>query len=221
MTELCPMDHGLEADGQPRQRNRGNGLTICAWHMHRAEKAVAELPALYEFLTGRLVASGGSGLSGMPNGGSKDPGIDLNHRVAQCRTDIRTNLTTWAKVAVEERGMHCPPDTIPAIAAFIVAQVDWFAEQRFARQFVNDVVDDWTTARGLADPNRTRRFEVGPCPEVGCEGVLVAQIRPADSLLPHDVTCTDSPIDEESGELLHTWPADRWITLGRRVVRAG
>lgn len=221
MSELCPMTHGLEADGTPRQRRMADGLTVCVWHRDRAERAVAELPGLYEFLTGRLVASGSSGPSGMPNGGSKDPGIDLNHRVAQCRTDIRTNLTTWARVVVEERGIHCPPDTIPAIAAFLVAQMDWFAGQPFARQFVSDVVDDWATAKALADPNRTRRFEVGPCPEADCAGVLVAQIRPADSLLPHDVTCTESPTDEDTGELLHTWPADRWITLGRRVVRVG
>ena len=54
----------------------------------------------------------------------------------------------------------------------------------------------------------------------GCAGILIAQIRPKDSLLPHDVTCHLSPADEETGELLHSWPADRWMTLGRKVVRA-
>lgn len=219
MSELCPLDHGYDAEGHPRQRQQAVGLTVCLWHRDKAERAVAELPSLYEFLGRRLVASGAGGLTGMPSG-NREPGIDINHRVAQARTDIRNNLSTWARVAVEERSMHCPPDDLPSIAAFIVAQVEWFSSQPFARQFVNDVVDDWHTARGLSDPNPTRRFEVGPCPEAGCAGILIAQIRPKDSLLPHDVTCHLSPADEETGELLHSWPADRWMTLGRKVVRA-
>ena len=211
MSELWPLEHD-------RESRVVAPLTVCTWHRDRAERAVAELPALYEFLGRRLVSSGATGLTGLPHG-SRDPGIDLNYRVAQARTDIRNNLSTWARVAIEERSMHAPPDTVSAIAAFVVAQVEWFASQAFARQFVSDVIDDWQTARSLSDPNRTRRFEVGPCPEPDCEGVLIAQIRPKDSLLPHDVTCHLSPADEETGELLHTWPADKWMTLGRKVVR--
>lgn len=212
MSELCQLEHD-------RETRVIAPLVICTWHRDRAERAVAELPSLYEFLGRRLVSSGSGGLTGMPSG-NREPGIDINHRVAQARTDIRNNLTTWARVAVEERRMHTPPDALPAIAAFIVAQVEWFTSQPFGRQFASDVIDDWHTARTLSDPNHTRRFEVGPCPEDGCHGILIAQIRPKDSLLPHDVTCHLSPADEETGELMHTWPADKWMTLGRKVVRA-
>lgn len=215
MTVLCPLGHRDD-----REHLVVAPLTVCTWHRDRAERAVAEMPGLYEYLATRLTGSGSSGLTGMPAAGSKDPGLSLDHRVAQCRTYIRGNLSTWARVAVEERRMSPPRDTVPAMAAFIVSQVEWFTSQDWSRQFVSDVVDDWQTARALADPNAVRRFEVGPCPEDGCDGVLVARIRPKDSLLPHDVTCDASPEDEETGALLHSWTADRWMTLGRKALRA-
>ena len=114
--------------------------------------------------------------------------------------------------------MTPPADTVPAVAAFLVAQIEWLTAQEFARQFASDMIDDWGTARALADPNRVRRFEVGPCPEDGCDGTLFANLRPRDSLLPDHVTCDASPEDED-GVLLHSWTADRWMTLGRAVTR--
>lgn len=206
---LCPIDHD-------RDKRNADGLNVCLWHRDRAERAVAELPALYDALQRRLVAGGSTGLTGMP-AAKKDPGLDLNHRVVSCRTNIKANLVGWARFAIEERGMHCPPDDVYAISAFVVRQVDWFLAGPGARQFANDVIDDWSTARSLTDPNNTRRFDVGPCPEPECEGILVAYIRPKDSLLPSHVICDSSPEDED-GNLTHLWPADRWMLLGRRVM---
>lgn len=207
MTALCAMDHD-----KPRQAL--DGIHVCGWHRRHTEQAVAEAPAQYAALERRLIASG-SGLTGMPTG-SRDPGIRLDHRVAQHRTDLHNTLATWARVAVEERGMTPPPDTMPAIAAFIVAQLDWFLAHAGTRQFVNDMLDNRDTARRLLDPNKVRSFDVAPCPEPDCDGTLVARIRPLDSLLPHDVTCDVSPLDDD-GAPVHYWPADRWLRLGRRI----
>lgn len=209
---LCPVGHD-------KDKRTADGLNVCLWHRDRAERAVAELPALYDALERRLVASGAGGLTGMP-AAKKDPGIDLNHRVVACRTNIKANLVGWARFAIEERGMHCPPDNVYALSAFIVRQVDWFLAGPGAKQFANDVIDDWGTARSLSEPNPTRRFEVGPCVEPECEGILVAYIRPLDSLLPSHVICDSSPEDEE-GTLTHMWPADKWMLLGRRVMAKG
>lgn len=202
--------------GHDKDKRNADGLNICVWHRDRAERAVAELPALYDSLQRRLATNGSTGLTGMPTA-KKDPGIDLNHRVVACRTNIKANLVGWTRFAIEERGMTCPQDTVYALSAFIVRQVDWFLAGPGARQFASDFIDDWQTARSLADPNQTRRFEVGPCPEPDCEGILVALLRPKDSLLPSHVICDSSPEDDE-GNLTHLWPADKWMLLGRRVL---
>jgi hypothetical protein len=115
--------------------------------------------------------------------------------------------------------MQPPLDHLPTIARFILNQLDWFLSQHgMTKQFVNDTLDDWSLAKALNDPNPVRMIEVGPCPEPDCDGYLTARIRPADSLLPHDVTCNQSPTDDD-GNLTHTWTADRWLTLGRKITR--
>lgn len=209
MSTLCQVEHD-------KPKRAIEPLLVCTWHADRTLKAVTELPDLYHQLEERLTTTGGS-LTGLPSG-SKEPGINLNHRVAQCRTDIRANLTTWARVVIEERHMTYPDDTVPAIARFLARQLDWCLAQPYTKQLVNDLLDDWATAQRLNDPNRVRSFNVGPCPEHGCEGTLVARIRSKDVLLPSDVTCDLSPEDDD-GNLTHIWPADRWMTLGRRIIR--
>jgi len=212
MTNICPLTHR-----EDRDYPNAASLTVCRWHATRTERAITEIPALYTALERRLVSTGSQAMTGLPSG-STDPGLNLNHRVAQARTDMRNNLTAWAKTAIEERHMTPPPDTMPALAAFITAQIDWYLAQPWTRQFVNDTLDDWTIARTLNDPNPVRMIEVGPCPEPDCDGQLTARIRPADSLLPHDVSCDQSPRDDD-GELLHSWTADKWLTLGRKITR--
>jgi hypothetical protein len=191
-------------------------LLVCTWHADRTQQAITELPTLYNALQRRLITAGGA-LTGLPSG-TKEPGISLNHRVVQCRTDIRANLTAWARVVINERHMTYPDDTVPAIARFLTRQLDWCLSQPYAKQLVNDVTDDWATANRLNDPNHVRSFNVGPCPEDGCEGTLVARIRSKDVLLPSDVTCDLSPEDED-GNLTHIWPTSTWMTLGRRIIR--
>lgn len=210
--QLC--DITLDHDTPKRA---ATGLRVCGWHENRARRAVEAAPVQYLTLGTCLQAGGSSGLTGLPTG-TRDPGININHRVAALRTDLRNSITTWARIAIDERHMTTPPDTIEAIAAFIAAQLDWYLSQPFARNFTNDMIDNHDTAQRLIDANHVRMFEVADCPQPDCTGRLWARLRPRDDRLPHDVTCDQSPEDDD-GQLTHYWPADRWLTLGRRLTR--
>jgi hypothetical protein len=208
MTSLCALDQDREATG---------ALLVCSWHAGKVEQAVAEAPSLWNALAIYLIRSGTS-LTGMPSG-STEPGLNLDHRVVQARHDMRTNLTTWARVAYEERNLALlPPDRMESIAVYLVRQVDWFLAQPFAAQFAADMLEDHRVARSLIYPNPARRIDVGPCPEDGCTGNLSATMRPADSLLPSAVACDCSPVDDD-GRQLHHWTADQWMSLGRKIRR--
>lgn len=208
MTTLCALDHDQEATG---------ALLVCSWHAGKVEQAVAEAPSLWNALAIYLIRSGTS-LTGMPSG-TAQPGLNLDHRVVQARHDMRTNLTTWARVAYEERSLALlPPDRMESIAVYLVRQVDWFLAQPFAAQFASDMLEDHRVARSLIYPNPARRIDVGPCPEDGCTGNLSATMRPADSLLPSAVACDCSPVDDD-GRQLHHWTADQWMSLGRKIRR--
>jgi hypothetical protein len=208
--QLCIMDH------DPAKRAL-DGIDVCAWHRQRVGQAIAELPGQYDNLARRLVSTG-TALTGMPTG-TRDPGITIDPRVSQLRTDIHNTLTTWVRIAVEERDTSTPSDTVPALAVYLLHHLDWYLHHPGSRQFVIDMLNNRDDARRLIDPNRVRSFEVGRCPEPDCNGTLIARLRPLDKLLPHDVTCDTSPLDDDDVPI-HYWPADKWLTMGRRIRRA-
>jgi hypothetical protein len=210
VTSLCPLVHDEDAEVE-------YGLAVCRSHARATQSAVVQLPGLHADLTYRLITTGAS-LTGMPHAPSKDPGISLDHRVVQCRSDIRNVLATWARHVVEERQVHPPTDRIYAISLFLAGHVTWLLSQAYGPAFCLDMVGPWETAKMLIQPNASRTFTVGPCPEPECTGTLVARLRPQDSLLPAVVVCDHSPL-EDDGTLSHAWTADKWLTLGRKIRR--
>lgn len=206
MTEtLCPLGHRQDKTRQP-------GLDVCQWHAERVRKALHDLPKLHDLLALQLNPTSTNSANVTA---SKNPGLNLDPRVVTCRSDIRNVLSTWCRVGVEEGPFdQLPPDDVGWICGWLTQRLDWYLAQRFGHQFVLDIVSPWETGRRLLDPNPVRRFPVGPCPS--CTGVLIAELRPADDLLPPFVVCDRSPLDEQ-GEPTHKWTADRWMHLGRII----
>jgi len=204
-TTICRLEHRKPAQQEP-------GLDVCAWHADRTKRALQQLPTLYSDLETILNPSGKATTTVAV---TPDPGIKLDHRVVTCRTDIRASLTTWTRVGIEEGPWDTwPQDHIPGICQWLRTRCDWYLAQPFGHQFVLDVTGPWETGLRLLDPNPVRRFAVGPCPQ--CTGTLIANLRPADDLLPAIVICDNTPIDDE-GQPEHQWTADRWLHMGRLV----
>jgi len=203
---LCPLVHDRDVQATS---------SVCDRHHRDTESAVIQLPNVHAQLTYRLIQSGAA-LNGMPHAPSRDPGLNLDHRVVQCRSDIRNVLSTWSRHVVEERQVHPPTDRLSPMALFLAGHVTWLLSQTYGPAFCLDMTGPWETGRMLIQPNTSRVFQVGPCPE--CTGTLIAILRPHDSLLPHEIVCDSSPTDD-AGKLLHSWTADRWLTLGRQIRR--
>ena len=201
----CPLVHD-----EPAESIVGR---LCRWHARRARTATDQIAETYYALATRLQPTGGDlGSIAAP---SRDPGLSLDHRVVQCRSDMRNATTTWARVVIEEREVTYPADDIGHVCAFLSLHLDWSLRQPWGHQHALDLIGVWETGRSLLDPNPVRRFEVGQCPE--CSGTLIAHLRPQDSLLPAEIVCDASPV--EDGFQLHAWTADKWMTLGRKIRR--
>jgi hypothetical protein len=207
----CPLVHD-----EPAESTVGR---LCRWHARQARRSLDGgadgIAALFHALATRLQPTG-QGLGSIPTH-TMDPGLNLNHRVVACRSDMRNVTTTWARVVIEERQVHAPADTIGHVCAFLSAHLGWSLRQPWGHQHALDLIGVWETGRSLLDPNPVRVFEVGQCPEDDCTGTLIAYLRPQDSLLPAEILCDSSPV--EDGHLTHAWTADKWLTLGRKIRR--
>ena len=99
-----------------------------------------------------------------------------------------------------------------------MSRTDWYAARPWADEMARTITDTWHEARTAAYPNPRSRVRLGQCPEPGCDGTLWATVRRSDDLLPSTVDC---PRRRPTTTERHTWTADEWHALGRRISRAG
>ena len=211
--ELCRSPH---RDDHPRLA--ADGLRLCLWHRDRLERHVAELPALYDACGAALTGRGGASSAG-PVSGTTEPSWAVSDAPSAARTHIRVELTSWVRIGLEEGPWtQAPRNTVPALASWVVSRTDWYAARPWADEIARTITDTWHEARTAAYPNPRSRVRLGPCPEDGCDGTLIATVRRADDLLPSTVDCTAPPADDDER---HTWTADEWHALGRRISRVG
>jgi hypothetical protein len=208
-TALCNAPHD-------RPRRALDGLVVCEWHRRTALDATAQLPALHDHLAEWLPAPSSTG----PTRGTSDPGLKVNHAVIRTRDNIRRHLRAWIQIALDEGPWRQPPTgDLPALAQWICTRIDWYCAQDWSAEFVTQTLELRREGRSHRQANQARMFDIGkPCPEPDCTGTLVATIRPADDLLPSQVRCDLAPIDED-GNPIHVWPADKWLILGRGVLK--
>jgi hypothetical protein len=208
-TALCTAPHD-----QPRRAL--DGLVICEWHRRTALDATAQLPALHDHLAEWLPAATSTG----PTRGTSDPGLKINHAVIRTRDNIARHLRSWTAIGIDEGPWTTSPQhDLPALAAWICLRLDWYCAQDWSAEFVTQTLELRREGRSHRQANQSRMFDIGkPCPEPDCTGTLVATIRPADDLLPSQVRCDLAPIDED-GNPIHIWPADKWLALGRGVLK--
>lgn len=214
---------------QPRLA--ADGLNLCGPHRDWLPQDATKAAELYVELTSVLA---GSGHPGEKTSGTPERGAKLNPRAVEARHTIRAVLSSWCRLIAEERGIHPPKrrvvkllpmdfigpaplvwtvdDTPAAMGAYLARHADWLAAHPAASEVSEELHDLVTLAHPIAYPTGARVFPVGPCLHHGCEGTIKAILRRVDSLLPSSLVCD---VDDT-----HTWPADQWLTLGRRLKRA-
>ena len=203
----CAVNH----DNGPR--NALPGLRLCR-HCHtQLGKDLDALPELDLALELALITTG-SMSQGDKITHRKDPGLVLNDVAATARTVIRHTLVANVRMVHEERGLHeWPKDSVPAMVTWIKAHLDWLA----AHEIAGDIADEHRAlhrqARAAAYPNRVRQWELCPCIEADCSGILTVTIRSDDDLLPSAISCDHDPD--------HQWSSSQWLTLGRQLLKQG
>jgi len=191
-------------------RRAADGLRLCVLHTDLIAEDARSVAELHAALADRLASSG---LPGERTSGTRDPGLKLNDAAVEARVLIRHTLVSWTYLIAEERGVALPVDTTAAVAAFVARHAPWLAAHSEAGSVSDELRDLVRHAYPIAYPSGTRIFDVAGCPTEGCAGTLRAILRRTDSLLPTAVSC--------DADDTHSWPADKWLTLGRQIRKGG
>lgn len=145
------------------------------------------------------------------------------------------DLRSWGQLIIEERDLSagprtghapsCPrgctdrhPATGPQIARWLALHADWLAAHPAGDDCAEELHRHARRVRAIALGHRSRRFQIGRCPQVDvdedglaatCVGTLWALVRQEDDMLPDRVVCDT---DDE-----HVWSPSQWPALGRRL----
>src|SRR5690606_8689267 len=111
------------------------------------------------------------------------------------------------------------PATGPQIAHWLALHSDWLAAHAAGPDAAEELHRHGRRVRDIALGYRSRRFQVGACPEeiiddvMGvskpCTGGLWALVRQGDDMLPGRGVC--------DVEAAHVWTPSQWPALGRRL----
>jgi hypothetical protein len=134
----------------------------------------------------------------------------VNETAVEARTKIEAVLASWAGLVADERGLPARGAGVAHLTRFLAAQLDWLAAHPGAADFVTEIDDLVSGTLQVIDAGPADRFELGPCIESGCAGLLVAR-RPGPGADVPEVGC-------DSGR--HAWRPDQWLMLRRRLNRA-
>jgi len=176
----CLLPHFNDPD-RPRRASSG---WLCAGHYSRLEQMIAELPSIYDELGQALTSSekpnneGGHAKHSQVAGG-----VNLNKNVVEARDEIQAECWRMAHEVAEARGIDLPTvDTINAIAAWLLAQLDWIADQ-------NDVDDTYGNldrltrgCRQLAYPSKRQKIDLTERTGLACQTVTSCDMTTHDNL---------------------------------------
>lgn len=207
MTNLC-----LNTHRDNKERRPAPNMNLCWPCRNHLERHIAETPALDADLELALIR--GTGAKSEPVTHRRDPGLVLNDHALQARIAIRQQLTAQIRMVKDERNLTTwPQETIPAMATWLLPHVNWLAAHEAADTWANEWSDLHRQARRAAHPSGIRRFDLFPCIETECPGILTVILRPHDDLLPSEITCDHNPE--------HIWSSSKWMALGRRIHATG
>ncbi|MGI5341733.1 hypothetical protein ACQEVS_32170 [Streptomyces sp. CA-181903] len=140
------------------------------------------------------------------------PGIPLDIRVLDARSEIRSVLTGWAALVREQRGVAAPARDTAALTAFLARHADWLAAHPAAADLAAETGELIRAAWSALSGHRDRHVVVGTCVRPGCSGRLAARLgtrAPGEAA----IVCSADPG--------HTWSPETWHTLGPRGERPG
>lgn len=145
-------------------------------------------------------------------GRSAEVPLPINRGALKARSVLRNRLVSWSLDLADRHGEtedQLPGDTLPAMAAWMLAREARIAVHPAADELFDEIHEAVIYARMIVDlPANRTTFPVGPCPEVHCPGEVRAYIPAADDV-PARMECTACGM---------VWDTTQWSRAGKRIL---
>lgn len=156
-----------------------------------------------------------------PTGEGDGDGPPFNEHAADCRSQIRHDLTYWAAHITQLRGADAPPvmddgwssRPVYVLAGWLAGQVTWCSFRDWAPDMAGAIASDRSRAQALLNPFVRRQFDIpGPdgiclnCPARVCVTVYASEGDRRWSF----IGCPGC-----GGR----WDSEQWMSYGHRVIR--
>lgn len=201
MTDGVRDDHDRQTCGSQRHGDfpprAAVGAMICAGCRDQAEKALVELPQLYDLCAYALDARPAKPQERVS--GYRPHGIVLRDAVVDIRSDIVGVLAAWCGLVATERGVPGPDElSLPRLSTFVLIHFRWLVAHPAGADFTDELTALADRANTVLAPEPVAALSLGPCLRPGCGWNLRADEQP-----PKRIRC-------EAG---HEWPPEQWLLL--------
>ena len=203
MTDLCAVD---DCD---RPVGDAPCCTHCAW---RLKHALGDVAALEEDLP--IVLAKLTRYTDQPDRikHTATPALPFHDPASEAAWILRNTLTTWTRIAADERGWNEPEGGLADMAEWLTIHVEWFRHHRAGHDAIEEILSAVTQAWRVTDRPSTRaRFEVGACPD--CDTGTVWAHIPANEDRPATMACSDTECGAQ-------WSSPQFLNAGKRIVHA-
>ena len=206
MTDCAAPRH----DGQDEPTPAEPHATLCRPCRVGLLHDLRRLPGLHADLE-HLPATGDGDGSGLP----------FSEPAADCRSQIRHDLTYWARHITALRGLDAPPvlergwpeRPVLLLAGWLAGQVTWCSFRDWAPDMAAAISADRQQAAALLSPFVKRQFEI-PGPDGIC---LHCEARVAVTVYASDGDRRRSFIGCPGCGL--RWEPEQWMSYGRQVIK--
>lgn len=183
---------------------RAPGLGICPLCRDLTEKALVDLPELFEMcalVIGLRSTEPPERVTGhRPHGIVRDGDVSV-------RLDILGVLAAWSNLVTAERAVTGPDEfAVRKLVGFLAIHVHWLCGHPGAADFADEVTGLADAADEAVRSETGFRVAAGDCPHPGCDRTVYAEAH-RQGAEPYEVSC-------EAG---HVWAPRHWLALrGKR-----
>jgi hypothetical protein len=197
----CPRDHTQEILAAA-------GSALCVPCIRQMERNLRTLPALHQESLHHVSPTPRRTNPTKVSGSRNRDHLDIS--VLDARHNILAILESWSGIVVEKLGSVAPDRSVPQLARFLIANLEWITAQPPAADFADEIESIAAELRRTIDPDPGDLHTlIRKCVVDNCTGTITASPQRAGNTGRSSIKCSSG----------HSWEMREWLTLRQLMER--